>query len=37
MIISADKDEIIIESTETTCQIQYKPAPQPTIPAYKIN
>ncbi|QEY50721.1 MBL fold metallo-hydrolase [Legionella longbeachae] len=37
MVISADKDEIIIESTGAGhCQIQYKSAQQPVIPVFKI-
>ncbi|KTD10928.1 metallo-beta-lactamase [Legionella gratiana] len=38
MTISADKDEIIIESSGAgNCQIQYKSAPQTVIPVHKIN
>ncbi|WP_454783598.1 MBL fold metallo-hydrolase [Legionella sp. WA2022007384] len=38
MTISADKDEITIESTGPgNCQIQYKPAPQPVSQVHKIN
>lgn len=37
LTISADKDEITIESTGSGhCQVQYKAAKQPMIPAYKI-